>query len=349
MQPGSSTMPLKSSGVKRFAATHLEHTAVRRPFALCLLVLLLFSGSPARSQERRKIRISNANFSFTALPLIAARDWKLFSEQRLEVEIILMRSAAAAAALASGELNYQSGIGPATVGATLSGLESRALWSSNNRIAYWLMARPELKSLQELKLKKIGVTGLGGTSHVALTAAMEKKGLGPKDFVALSVPPMQLLQALESGFIDAAALNPPYMFFAQRRGFNKLLDIGALVEMPSGGLTALVRTIRERPDEVRRVVRAMQSAKRAMLKTREKTLDLIIRVLNMDKETAMDTYRYLEANYNDTGIPTPEGMGNIVKALKSEGRFKNRNVSFEEVADPRPAIEIAKELGYKMP
>ena len=75
--------------------------------ALWLLVLLLFSALPARSQERRKIRISNANFSFTALPLIAARDWKLFSEQGLDVEIILMRSAAAAAALAAGELDYQ--------------------------------------------------------------------------------------------------------------------------------------------------------------------------------------------------------------------------------------------------
>ncbi len=343
-------MRLKSSdcsGVKKFAAAYLEHAAIRRLFALWLLVLLLFSGLPAQSQERRKIRIANANFSFTALPLVAARDWKLFAEQGLDVEIILMRSAAAAA-LAAGELDYQSGIGPATVGATLSGLESRALWSSNNRIAYWLMAKPELKSLQDLKLKKIGVTGLGGTSHVALTAALEKKGLGPKDFVAVSIPPMQLVQALESGFVDAAALNPPYMFFAQRRGFNKLLDIGALVEMPSGGLTALVRTIRERPDEVKRVIRALQSAKRAMLKAREKTLDLITHVLKMDSETAVDTYRYLETNYNDTGVPTPEGMGNIVKALRSEGRFKDRNVSFEEVANPRLAIEVAKELGYKI-
>lgn len=344
-------MRLKSSdcsGVNKFAAAHLELAAIRRLFALCVLVLLLFSGAPAQSQERRKIRISNANFSFTALPLIAARDWKLFSEQGLDVEIILMRSAAAAAALAAGELDYQSGIGPATVGATLSGLESRALWSSNNRIAYWLMAKPELKSLQDLKLKKIGVTGLGGTSHVALTAALEKKGLDPKDFVAVSIPPMQLVQALESGFVEAAALNPPYMFFAQRRGFNKLLDIGALVEMPSGGLTALVRTIRERPAEVKRVIRALQSAKRAMLKAREKTLDLITHVLKMDSETAVDTYRYLETNYNDTGVPSPEGMGNIIKALRSEGRFKDRNVSFEEVADPRLAIEVARELGYKI-
>jgi len=100
--------------------------------------------------------------SYSALPLVAAREWKLFQEQGLDVEIILMRSAAAVAALVSGDLDYQSGIGPASVSATLSGVDSRALWSSTNRITYWLMAKPEYKSLQDLRGKKIGVSGLGG-------------------------------------------------------------------------------------------------------------------------------------------------------------------------------------------
>jgi ABC-type nitrate/sulfonate/bicarbonate transport system substrate-binding protein len=213
----------------------------------------------------------------------------------LDVEIILMRSAAAAAALVSGDLDYQSGIGPVSVSATLSGVDSRALWSSTNRITYWLMAKPEFKNVQDLKRKKIGVSGLGGTSHVALTAALEKSGIGPKDFVAVSVPGGQLVQSLESGFVDAAALNPPTMFFAQRRGYIRLLDIGSLVEMASGGLTAMVKTIRTRPDEVKRIIRALQLGKRAMLKSRERTLDLITGALKMDKQTAADTYGAVES------------------------------------------------------
>ena len=227
---------------------------------LILSLLLVFLSLPAsgHAQERRKIRISNATLSYSALPLVAAREWKLFDEQGLDVEIILMRSAAAAAALVSGDLDYQSGIGPASVSATLSGVDSRALWSSTNRITYWLMAKPEFKRVQDLRRKKIGVSGLGGTSHVALTAALEKSGVGPRDFVAVSVPGGQLVQSLESGFVDAAALNPPTMFFAQRRGYIRLLDIGSLVEMASGGLTAMVKTIRTRPDEVKRIIRALQ-------------------------------------------------------------------------------------------
>jgi NitT/TauT family transport system substrate-binding protein len=318
---------------------------------LTLLVLAIVFLVPANAytQERRKILISNATLSYSALSLVAARQWKLFQEQGLDVEIILMRSSAAAAALASGDLDYQSGIGPASVSATLSGVDSRALWSSTNHITYWLMAKPEFKSVQDLRRKKIGVSGLGGTSHVALNAALEKNGLGPKDYAAVSVPGGQLVQSLESGFIDAASLNPPTMFFAQRRGFHRVLDIGAYVEMASGGLTALTKTIRARPDEVKRIIRALQLGKRAMLKSREKTIDLITGVLKMDKESAIDTYKAVEATFNDSGIPTREGMSNIIKAIKAEGRFTDRNISYEEIADPRFAIEVAKELGYKVP
>ena len=318
---------------------------------LTLLVLAIVFLVPANAytQERRKILISNATLSYSALSLVAARQWKLFQEQGLDVEIILMRSSAAAAALASGDLDYQSGIGPASVSATLSGVDSRALWSSTNHITYWLMAKPEFKSVQDLRRKKIGVSGLGGTSHVALNAALEKNGLGAKDYAAVSVPGGQLVQSLESGFIDAASLNPPTMFFAQRRGFHRVLDIGAYVEMASGGLTALTKTIRARPDEVKRIIRALQLGKRAMLKSREKTIDLITGVLKMDKESAIDTYKAVEATFNDSGIPTREGMSNIIKAIKAEGRFTDRNISYEEIADPRFAIEVAKELGYKVP
>jgi NitT/TauT family transport system substrate-binding protein len=321
---------------------------LRRLLGSCLLFFVLFHVAPADSQERRKVRISNANFSFTALPLLAARDWKHFADQGLEVEIILMRSAAAAAALVSGDLDYQSGIGTATVGASMSGLESRALWSSTNRIAYWLMARPEFKSVQELKQKRIGVSGLGGTSHVALMFALEKQGFHSKDFVIMSVPPMQLVSSLEAKFLDAASLNPPFMFFAQRQGFRKLLDIGALVEVPSGGLTAMMKTIRTRPDEVKKIIRALQLAKKEMLKSREKTLDLIVRVLNMDRETASDTYALVQSNFNDTGIPTPEGMNTIVKMVQSQIKSSNKAVSFLDVAEPRFAVEVARELGYKV-
>ena len=88
------------------------------------------------SQERRsKIRISNAGFTITALPLLAAKDWGVFAVNGLDVELIVMSPSLAAAALAQGDIDYVAGVGPASVAATLSGLASRAIWFSSDRIS----------------------------------------------------------------------------------------------------------------------------------------------------------------------------------------------------------------------
>src|SRR5689334_146585 len=220
----------------------------------------------------------------------------------------------------------------------MSGLDTRALWSSTNQIAYWLMARPEIKTLQDLKNKRIGVSGLGGTSHLALVFALEKQGFNPKDVVILGVPPGNLVPSLESKFLDAISINPPYMFSAQRQGFRRLLDIGAFVEMPSGGLTATLRTIKSRPEEIKRIIRALQLAKKEMLKAKEKTLELIVRVLNMDRSTAAETYTLVQSNFNDSGVPTREGMNNIVRMVQSQIKGSTKAVNYLDIAEPRFAI-----------
>ena len=43
---------------------------------------------------------------------------------------------------------------------------------------------------------------------------------------------------------------------------------------------------------------------------------LITGVLKMDKETAADTYKIVQESFNDTGVPTPEGIGNIIRAIR---------------------------------
>ena len=60
--------------------------------AMLLFIVVFVASTNSYSQEPRKIRISNATLSYSALPLIAAREWKFFQEQGLDVDIILMRS-----------------------------------------------------------------------------------------------------------------------------------------------------------------------------------------------------------------------------------------------------------------
>jgi len=320
--------------------------------ATAILGLVLAISLSARAQERRaKLRISNAGFTITALPLLAAKDWGLFTANGLDMEVILMQSALVPAALTQGDIDFQAGVGPASVNATLSGFATRAIWFSSDKISYWLMAKPQFKTLESLRGKKIAITGLGGTVHVAFNLAMEKAGANPKDYVLVSIPGQQIQQflALESGYVDAALLSPPVNFGAQKKGFNKVYDVGASVDMPGGGLTALVRTIQERPAETKRVIRSLQMAKDEIRKSKPKTVELIVKLLKMDREAASETYDQFLTTLSPTGIPTRLGMEVLVKAVQAQGRHVDRKVAFKEIADDRLATEVAKELGYKIP
>ena len=98
-----------------------------------------------------------------------------------------------------------------------------------------------------------------------------------------------------------------------------------------------------------RVIRSLQQAKDEIRKTKPKSLDLIVKLLKMDREAANETYDQFLTTLSPTGIPTRGGMDILVKSVQAQGRHVGRKVSFEEIADDRLATEVAKEMGYKVP
>ena len=317
-------------------------------FSLVVVLSAVFPTEALTQEHRTKIRISNTGFTIMGLPLLAAKDWGIFSANSVDVEYIVISASLAYPALAAGSLDYVAGVGPSSTSATLSGIPLRAMWFSSDKAIYWLMARPQYKTLDSLRSKKIGISAIGGANQVSLLMAIEKLGRNPKEYTMLPLPGQDLLRSLESGFVDAASLAPPAMFGAQKKGFNKVLDMGAMQDMPTGGLTSLVKTLETRPAEVKRVIRSLQLAKQEIRKYKDKSVDLITRILKIDRETAVQTYDLYLTTLNPTGIPTQAGMESVIKALHILGRFTDRNIAFTDIADDRLATEVAKEMGYKM-
>jgi NitT/TauT family transport system substrate-binding protein len=315
---------------------------------VAVVSLAAFASSGFAQEARSKIRISYPNISICCLALFAAHQWKIFEQNGLDVEIIQMRSQAANSALASGDIHYVAGVGPNSVAATLRGLPSKAVWFASESLIYTVLARPEFKSLKELRGKRIGLTGLGGTSDVALRIALEAVGENPKDFVIVALGAPQLMSGLESGTIEAAQLNSPLNYHAKKKGFRPLLEIDQYVQMPLGGLTASNASIQNRSAELRRVVRSLQTAKRTLLQSKEKSIDLIMRTIRVDREVAEEMFADNRRSASGNGVPSRAGMEQIVKSLQMLGQFTGRRVSMDEIADTRIAREVAKELGYKI-
>jgi hypothetical protein len=119
-----------------------------------------------------------------------------------------------------------------------------------------------------------------------------------------------------------------------------------MVEMPGGGLTAMIKTIQSKPAEAKKVIHSLQLAKDEIRKSKPKTVELIMRLLKMDKETASETYDTFLTTLSPTGIPNRTGMNNLIRSLQTQGRFSDRKIAFTDVADDRLATEVAKEMGY---
>lgn len=110
----------------------------------------------------------------------------------------------------------------------------------------------------------------------------------------------------------------------------------------------MTSTIQNKPAEIRRLIRAMQVAKRSLLQSKEKSVDVMIRFLKVNREIAEDTFADYQKTVSGNGVPSREGIEQIVKSLQLLGQFGGRKIAFEEVADARIAREVAKELGYKV-
>jgi NitT/TauT family transport system substrate-binding protein len=322
-------------------------TVLVAPFAALLLVTGLAFSAFAQD-SKTKIRISYPNISICCLALFAAQQWKIFEQNGLDVETIQMRSQAANSALASGDIHYVAGVGPNSVAATLRGLPSKAVWFASESLIYTVLARPEFKSLKELRGKRIGLTGLGGTSDVALRIALEAVGENYKDFIVVALGAPQLMSGLEAGTIDAAQLNSPLNYQAKKKGFRPLLEIDKYVQMPLGGLTASNTAIQDRPGELKQVISSLQTAKRTLLQSKEKSIELIMRTIRVDREVAEEMFADNRRSAAGDGVPTREGMEQIIKSLQMLGQFTGKKITFDEVADARVAREVAKELGYKI-
>ncbi|MGE5216529.1 MAG: ABC transporter substrate-binding protein [Chloroflexota bacterium] len=324
------------------------HKIAIETIAVILAGVIALAATASAQESRSKIRISYPNVSICCLALFAAKQWKIFEQNGLDVEIIQMRSQAANSALASGDLHYVAGVGPNSVAATLRGLPSKAVWFASESLIYTVLARPEYKSLKELHGKRIGLTGLGGTSDVALRIALEAVGESPKNFVLIALGAPQLLSGLESGSIEAAQLNSPLNYRAKKEGFRPLLEIGDYVQMPLGGLTASNVAIQSRTSELKRVILSLQTAKKTLLQSKEKAIDLIMRTIKVDREVADEMFADNRRSAAGNGVPSRAGMEQIIKSLQMLGQFSSKKISMDEVADTRIAREVAKELGYKV-
>jgi ABC-type nitrate/sulfonate/bicarbonate transport system substrate-binding protein len=175
--------------------------------------------------EAVRLRLSVPVHGFSHVAFYAAKEKGYFQEEGLDVEVILMSGAIGIRALIAGDVDAST-VGGSALPPILRGAPLRMIFVSLEKPTHWLYAKPEIRTLQDLKGKKVAVDGLGGTLESLLRWVLEKNGLeAGRDVPILAVgPPPGRFAALTSGAIDATLLTFPLNFRAEEAGFRELVN-----------------------------------------------------------------------------------------------------------------------------
>ena len=308
-------------------------------------VMILALGLLDSADAAEKIRFGFPDLAAQFIPLPLGEKKDFLKEQALQGEFVRIRPAISSAALVSGEIDFDMVIGNG-IAAAIRGLPLKVVACYLPATPIALIVRPEFKSVQELKGKTIGLNTFGGTLESTARLIVKHFGLDPdKDVKFLATGTVDSrFAAMGQGLTAATLGSPPLDFLAKKLGFVVLARAHELFSFPASGLVVTVKKIKERPDEIKRVIKAGIKASRYIRQNREGTLPVMMEWLKIDKDIAATTYESVWKAFSDDGSLPENGLRIAIEEAKRVGKVA-REVSFSEVANLSILKEAQKELG----
>src|ERR1044071_3060047 len=212
-----------------------------RTVLISLVIFLLAALKPAfaAAAPTKILNVAVPAVSLLQAPLFVAIDAGAFKKYGMEVRYIVT-GARTIQALVGGSVQFAQGVSSRTVpAAVLGGADAVLIANFSDKLLFTMHSAPEIRSLQDLKGKIIGVSGIGGSTDFATRLALQETGLVPdKDVAIRGVGGVaEIVAALKAKIVQAGTLSPPSSFVAQRAGFKVLFDMSTLgVDYVSSGL-----------------------------------------------------------------------------------------------------------------
>jgi len=204
---------------------------------MALLLAPLFELAAAES-PLKVVNVAVPAVSLLQSPLFVAIDAGVFKKYGMDLRYIVT-GARTIQALVGGSVQFAQGVSSRTVpAAVLGGADAVLIANFSDKLLFTMHSAPEINSLQDLKGKVVGVSGLGGSTDFATRLALREAGLIPDKDVAIrgvgGVP--ETVAALKARVVQAGTLSPPSSFVAQKAGFKLLFDMASLgVDYVSSG------------------------------------------------------------------------------------------------------------------
>jgi NitT/TauT family transport system substrate-binding protein len=204
-----------------------------------------------------KVTIHVPSKSLSVMPYYFGKDKGFFAAEQIEPQLVMMAPPTAIAALIAGELDFSSTTGAAT-SAIMRGLPLRRVFYVQQDPAHVLIAQPEIRSIQDLLGKAVGVTALTDAVGMSANVILRAHGIeaGKVTLLAMQVTD-NAIKSLTTRRIAATLLAPPYVEELEAKGYVKLAEARTYAPLSFIGLVSSMETVKKSPQKVHGMVAAL--------------------------------------------------------------------------------------------
>jgi NitT/TauT family transport system substrate-binding protein len=311
---------------------------------LATSVLSVFFLLPDLGFAADRVRFAYPAKSLNYLPITLGRDKGIFQAEGVDLQMVLVASTIQVAALTTGDIDFSGAQSQVMAGAA-RGLPVKVVGFLTIKPSFWLMARPEIKTMADLKNKIIGITAIGSSTDTLARYLVSKNGLTPDREVAFigTGTTANILTAMKAGTVDAGVLSPPFNAMATQMGYRTLAYFGDYVEQSLSGVGTSDRMIKERPDLVRRMLTATIKSLRFIQQRPADSTQFIANEWSVDSGAATELYKSMLPAFSKNGGMDEKGIRDALKR-ETERMALKEATPLSKVMDRRLLREVQKEL-----
>lgn len=306
-------------------------------FALLLGAMFLCSGGAWAGEAAQKIRFAIASRSNIVTPKHIAQSRGFFKAEGLEVELIQMNPRLSATAIINGDVTYADAF-TSTFRAMMQGYPIKLVMVHQKKGPYFLIARPDIKDIQQLKGKRLGVATLRGSDQLVADELMLSKGFNPTTVQPIVIGDAATrYQAMLGGIIDVVAVATPQDLMLRQKGYTVFAGPPE-VGVPGSGVFASEKFLKENPLAVKRTLRALVRAQNYILENKTETIKAMMQWLPQTTEVATHSYDI------EMTVLTRDGMMSDGEIDALVGKLGEKKRPMDEVRDFTLLRQALKEL-----
>lgn len=315
------------------------------------VLLLLIAGmslfAPVQGGAQDKIRIGISSTSPGFLPTVIAEKKGFYSKYGLASEHIRISLAVAMNALGTGDLDYAITMAQG-ISAAIRGAPVKLLMMTQDKLVFFLMAKPGIQKVADLRSKTIGISYFGSTTHLVADVILRQNGLVPGKDVHLipSGDDYGRLASLDTGRVEAVIGGPPLNMWGAKKNYRIIAWAKDYTSLPQNAVIVTDKKIQQQADQAKRMVKGTIEALRFIQDHKAESIEILADHARADQETAKGMFESYFPAYSVEGTMTDEALQAAVDDALARAKIEKK-VPLSQVADRTILVEAQKELGRK--